>query len=85
MCNIQTHKHACNALCWQAGLSELAGSVAARQAAEGGAAAAAPATSSYDRLYALGSRIKYLIDTPETIYGCLDSGDHLAAVSQRGK
>lgn len=66
---------------WQARLGELAGSVAARQAAEGGAAAAAPAASSYDRLHALGSRIKYLIDTPETIYGCLDSGDYLSAVS----
>ncbi|PRW61397.1 Conserved oligomeric Golgi complex subunit 1 [Chlorella sorokiniana] len=63
----------------QEGLSGLASSATARQAAEGGTAAAAPAASSYDRLYALGSRIKYLIDTPETIYGCLDSGDYLAA------
>jgi hypothetical protein len=31
---------------------------------------------------ALGSRIKYLIDTPETIYGCLDSRDFLDAAQR---
>lgn len=28
---------------------------------------------------ALGSRVKYLIDTPETIWGCLDGKDYLEA------
>ncbi len=28
---------------------------------------------------ALGSRVKYLLDTPETIWGCLDSKDYLEA------
>lgn len=61
----------------QSGLGELAAG-----AADAGAAASSTtpgAVSSYDRLYALGSRIKYLIDTPETIYGCLDAREHLAA------
>ncbi|EFN52303.1 hypothetical protein CHLNCDRAFT_139073 [Chlorella variabilis] len=57
----------------QRGLGELASGIAA------GGAAAPPTTSSYDRLYSLGSRIKYLLDTPETIYGCLDGGEFLAA------
>lgn len=28
---------------------------------------------------AVGGRIKYLIDTPETLWGCLDAGSFLAA------
>jgi len=36
-------------------------------------------TTSFDRLFAIGSRIKYLIDSPETIYGCLDSREFLDA------
>jgi hypothetical protein len=28
---------------------------------------------------AVGGRIKYLVDTPETLWGCLDSGSFLAA------
>ena len=63
----------------QAGLGQLAGSVAATAGDWQPAAATAADPSSYDRLYALGSRIKYLIDTPETLYGCLDSREHLAA------
>lgn len=58
------------------GLQGGLGALAARSATApggGGAGAAAgeggSAASSYDRLYALGSRIKYLVDTPETIYG----------------
>ena len=58
----------------QGGLGALAAGAAA-----GGGAPPTPAASSYDRLYALGSRIKYLIDTPETIYGCLDGREFLAA------
>lgn len=62
------------------GLQQGLGTLAAGAADAGAAAGAAPgAASSYDRLYALGSRIKYLIDTPETIYGCLDAREHLAA------
>jgi len=66
----------------QSGLSALAAGVDAGSDSGAGTqqhAGGQGAASSYDRLYALGSRIKYLIDTPETIYGCLDSGDHLAA------
>jgi hypothetical protein len=59
----------------QRGLSGMAGGITAR----GAGGTAEPAASSYDRLYALGSRIKYLVDTPETIYGCLDSREFLAA------
>ncbi|KAI3432884.1 hypothetical protein D9Q98_010466 [Chlorella vulgaris] len=59
----------------QRGLSDMAGGITAR----GAGGSAEPAASSYDRLYALGSRIKYLVDTPETIYGCLDSREFLAA------
>lgn len=28
---------------------------------------------------AVGSRVKYLVDTPEIIWGCLDSQQHLEA------
>ena len=38
--------------------------------------------SSFDRLFAIGSRIKYLIDSPETIYGCLDSKEFLSAAQR---
>lgn len=40
------------------------------------------ASSSYDKLFAIGSRIKYLIDSPETIYGCLDAQEFLAAAQR---
>jgi hypothetical protein len=40
------------------------------------------ASSSYDKLFAIGSRIKYLIDSPETIYGCLDAREFLAAAQR---
>lgn len=64
----------------QSGLGALAAGAADAGAVAGNASSATRGTvSSYDRLYALGSRIKYLIDTPETIYGCLDSREHLAA------
>lgn len=39
-------------------------------------------SSSYDKLFAIGSRIKYLIDSPETIYGCLDAQEFLAAAQR---
>lgn len=39
-------------------------------------------SSSYDKLFAIGSRIKYLIDSPETIYGCLDAREFLAAAQR---
>lgn len=39
-------------------------------------------TSSYDRLLEIGSRIKYLIDSPETIYGFLDTGEFLQAAQR---
>ncbi|KAK9806237.1 hypothetical protein WJX72_006789 [[Myrmecia] bisecta] len=32
-----------------------------------------------EELYAIGSRIKYLVDTPEMIWGCLDTKDYLEA------
>ncbi|KAL4423803.1 hypothetical protein ABPG75_001104 [Micractinium tetrahymenae] len=64
----------------QSGLGALAAGAADAGAAAAAAGGAGPgAVSSYDRLYGLGSRIKYLIDTPETIYGCLDGREHLAA------
>ncbi len=31
---------------------------------------------------ALGSRIKYLVDTPEIIWGCLDTREFLAAAQR---
>lgn len=61
----------------QAGLGALAAGAAPTVGCT--APSVGAAASSYDRLYALGSRIKYLIDTPETIYGCLDAREHLAA------
>lgn len=32
-----------------------------------------------DQLHAVGSRVKYLVDSPELIWSCLDSGDFLEA------
>lgn len=32
-----------------------------------------------DKLYAISSRIKYIIDSKEKIWGCLDAGDYLEA------
>jgi hypothetical protein len=31
---------------------------------------------------AVGGRIKYLVDTPETLWGCLDAGSFLAAANR---
>ena len=61
----------------QGGLAELSASIAARAA--GSPAARSSAASGYDRLHAIGSRVKFLLDTPETIWGCLDSHDYLGA------
>eukprot|EP00887_Chlorella_sp_A99_P006773 scaffold2.g6773.t1 len=58
----------------QQGLADVASAIEQRRATPQEQAA-----SSYDRLYALGSRVKFLVDTPEAIYGCLDTGDYLAA------
>ncbi|KAG2431082.1 hypothetical protein HXX76_009615 [Chlamydomonas incerta] len=33
----------------------------------------------HEELYAVGSRVKYLVDTPELIWGCLDAARHLDA------
>lgn len=33
----------------------------------------------HEELQAIGSRVKYLVDTPEVIWGCLDSRQHLEA------
>lgn len=33
----------------------------------------------HEELYAVGGRIRYLVDTPETIWGCLDSQQYLNA------
>jgi len=33
----------------------------------------------HEELYAVGSRVKYLVDTPEMIWGCLDSQQYLEA------
>mmetsp|Transcript_34672 Transcript_34672/g.87742 ORF Transcript_34672/g.87742 Transcript_34672/m.87742 type:complete len:1232 (-) Transcript_34672:139-3834(-) len=33
----------------------------------------------HEELYAIGGRIRYLVDTPEMIWGCLDSKQHLGA------
>lgn len=63
----------------QEGLARLAAGVQASGTNGAAPAGDSSGASSYDRLYALGSRIKYLIDTPETIYGCLDGKEHLAA------
>ena len=38
--------------------------------------------SSYDKLFAMGSRIKYLVDSPETIYGYLDAAQFLEAAQR---
>lgn len=32
-----------------------------------------------DKLYAVGTRVKFLMDTPEIIWGCMDESDHLEA------
>lgn len=39
----------------------------------------APGVTQLDELHAIGSRVKYLLDTPELIYSCIDSGDFLEA------
>lgn len=36
-------------------------------------------SKSVTRIAAVGGRIKYLVDTPETLWGCLDAGSFLAA------
>ncbi|GAB4815087.1 hypothetical protein N2152v2_002133, partial [Parachlorella kessleri] len=59
----------------QAGLGGLAGGLRERKTST----SEGESNTSYDRLYALGSRVKYLLDTPETIWGCLDSKDYLEA------
>jgi hypothetical protein len=33
-------------------------------------------------LYAVGSRVKYLVDTPEKIWGCLDEHMYLEAAER---
>mmetsp|Transcript_16154 Transcript_16154/g.45001 ORF Transcript_16154/g.45001 Transcript_16154/m.45001 type:complete len:1129 (-) Transcript_16154:189-3575(-) len=44
-----------------------------------GAAIKPEETSKRQELYAIGSRIKYLVDTPEEIWGCLDTQEYLEA------
>lgn len=38
--------------------------------------------SMHDDGAALGSRVKYLVDTPELIWGCLDTREFLAAAQR---
>lgn len=35
-----------------------------------------------ERVYAVGARVKYLVDTPEKIWGCLDEHMYLEAAER---
>jgi hypothetical protein len=57
-----------------AGLKNLADTAAANRRAH-----TASQATSHDTLYAVGSRVKFLLDTPEVIYGCLENEDFAGA------
>ncbi|KDD74177.1 hypothetical protein H632_c1509p0, partial [Helicosporidium sp. ATCC 50920] len=42
----------------------------------------AAASTSYEAQFALGSRVKFLLDTPEAVWACLEEQDHLGAAAR---
>lgn len=60
----------------QTGLSTLASSISSVKDAK---EERSSKSKRREELYAVGSRIKYLVDTPEMIWGCLDTEAYLEA------